>query len=534
MATANWVSVEVYHTRVSRPVAYLRKSRVTSDRHVSWEVQEREVRALATHHGDADLEFLSDWGKSGRGDKTRLRGDYRRLREMVAADEVSVIYSYSLSRLARSLREYAALAEDCRDHGVRIRLCKEGEFDYSSASGRFNVGVLALLAQMEADLAQERAKDTIQARRARGDHVGSAGYGKRLVRGKIAEAPEEDLNRLIAAWRRPETVVVHEPFWNPLARHADIVLPATTALERNDIGGGSRDNFLFAMPQAIPPVGQARNDYDIFTGLAERLGVGEAFTEGRDEAAWLRHLYDEFRQQSNAFPDFDTFWRQGHIEYEDDPGAPSHKVLLADFRADPERHPLATPSGRIELHSETIAGFGYDDCPPHPAWLEPYEWLGSPLAERYPLHLNSNQPSTRLHSQWDHGPTSQAAKVKGREPIRLHPEDAARRGIQDGDLVRVFNDRGACLAGAVISDAVRPGVVQLATGAWYDPVEPGRIGSLDAQGNPNVLTRDKGTSKLAQGPTAHTTLVEVECYGGEPPPVRAYDPPPIVRGDADG
>jgi biotin/methionine sulfoxide reductase len=186
--------------------------------------------------------------------------------------------------------------------------------------------------------------------------------------------------------------------------------------------------------------------------------------------------------------------------------------------------PLPTPSGRIELCSPAIAAFGYDDCPPHPTWLEPYERLGTPAAERHPLHLVSNQPSARLHSQYDHSDASLATKVAGREPLRIHPDDAAARGVAGGDVVRVFNDRGACLAGAVISDAVMPGVVQLSTGAWYDPDEDG----MCRHGNPNVLTRDKGTSRLAQGPTAHTCLVEVERFDGPVPPVRAFEPPELV------
>ena len=196
-------------------------------------------------------------------------------------------------------------------------------------------------------------------------------------------------------------------------------------------------------------------------------------------------------------------------------------------------NPLATPTGRIELFSEVIEGFGYEDCPGHPAWLEPAEWLGSPLAERFPLHLISNQPRTRLHGQYDNGGASRASKVATREPLTLHPEDAASRGICDGDVVRVFNDRGACLAGAVLSDGVRPGVVQLATGAWFDPVVAGETGSLERHGNPNVLTLDTGTSRLAQGPSAMTALVQVErAREQDVVPVEAFVPPPVERAAA--
>jgi biotin/methionine sulfoxide reductase len=125
----------------------------------------------------------------------------------------------------------------------------------------------------------------------------------------------------------------------------------------------------------------------------------------------------------------------------------------------------------------------------------------------------------------DHGKVSRESKIQGREPVHLNPGDAEARGIKAGDIVRIYNDRGHVLAGAVLSDDVRPGVIRLSTGAWYDPAEPGNPGSLDKHGNPNVLTPDRGTSRLAQGPIAHSALVEVELYTGEAPPVTAFDPP---------
>jgi biotin/methionine sulfoxide reductase len=340
----------------------------------------------------------------------------------------------------------------------------------------------------------------------------------------------QDINRLLRAWQQPETIIVHERWWNTLARHADIVLPATTALERNDVAFNKRDGFAIAMQQAVPPVGQARNDHDIFAALAERFGVHKAFTEERSELDWLRYIYNVSRQRAAEddveLPDFETFWQQGYLEL---PAPPQPRVLLSGFRDNPENHPLRTPSGRIEIFSETIAGFAYDDCPGHPVWLEPLEWLGSEKTAQYPLHLISNQPKTRLHSQLDNGSVSRASKIQGREPMLINPQDAAARAIEDGSVVRVFNDRGACFAGVTISAAIQPGVVALATGAWYDPLEPGVIGTLDKHGNANVLTPDKGTSKLAQAPIAHSTLVEVERFDGELPSVTVFTAPPIVQ-----
>jgi biotin/methionine sulfoxide reductase len=341
---------------------------------------------------------------------------------------------------------------------------------------------------------------------------------------------QQDLNKLVRAWRRPETVVVHEPWWNPIARHADIVLPCTTMVERNDLGIAKAEFHLFAMQKVVEPYKQARNDFDILRGIATQLGFEQAFSDGLDEMGWIRHLYGLSRQRAAEFdfdlPDFETFWNEGHVRL---PSPLVHENMLEAFRTDPEANPLNTPSGKIEITSERIAGFGYSDCPGHPVWLEPTEWLGGEAAARFPLHLLSNQPTTRLHSQYDNGVVSRASKVADREPVSLHPDDAAAREIRNGDVVRIFSMRGACLAGAVISDAVMRGTIQLSTGAWYDPDDPRQDGSLDRHGNPNVLTIDQGTSQLSQAPIAHSALVEVERFIGEPPPVRAFLPPEILE-----
>ncbi|MBY0331653.1 MAG: molybdopterin-dependent oxidoreductase [Acetobacteraceae bacterium] len=345
----------------------------------------------------------------------------------------------------------------------------------------------------------------------------------------------QDLNRLLRAWSRPETIVVQEPWWTAVARHADIVLPATTTLERNDIASSSRDRFVRAMHQAIAPLAQARNDHDMLADVADALGFRDRFTEQRTEDAWLRHLYDRWRRGCAALgfaaPEFDRFWAEGHVEVPAPPPEEAY-TIFAEFRADPEGHPLDTPSGKVELFSGTIAGFGYADCPGHPVWIAPREWLGAPKAADYPLHLLSYQPATRLHGQLDTGRVAAADKIRGREPILMHPADATARGLKDGQVVRVSNDRGACLGGLRLHDGLLRGVVLMATGAWFDPLEPGVPGSLCVHGNPNVLTQDVGTSRLGQGPSAQSCLVEVEAWMAPLPPVRVHVPPPIVEQDA--
>ncbi|CDZ63786.1 molybdopterin-dependent oxidoreductase [Neorhizobium galegae] len=339
----------------------------------------------------------------------------------------------------------------------------------------------------------------------------------------------QDLHRLVEAWQKPETIIVHEHWWNANARHADIVLPAATFLERDDLVASGRDSFLGYSTHTTAPPADVFSDHEILRRIAKRLGTEAAFTDGLSESEWLEKLYAEAQASAAlrdiSLPDFPTFRNTGLIEVE---SQNADRPFLAAFRADPVAHPLHTPSGLIELSSELIAGFDYADCPGHPAWVEPVEWLGSKLAAIYPLHLLSCQPHDKLHSQWDHAAPSRRTKSGGRQPVRIHPDDASARGLAQGEVVTISNARGACLAVVAITDAVMPGVVQLATGAWFDPADPSKPGSLELNGNPNVLTPDHGTSRLTQGPSPNSCLVEISRFIGKPPEVRAYRPPDLA------
>ncbi|MBN9409947.1 MAG: molybdopterin-dependent oxidoreductase [Burkholderiales bacterium] len=339
----------------------------------------------------------------------------------------------------------------------------------------------------------------------------------------------QDLWRLRRALATLDTFVVHEIAWTATARHADIVLPCTMTLERDDIGATSTDPLMIAMRRVAPPHRLARDDYDIFADLARRLGgdAHQAFTEGRSSADWLRHLYEATRKGLQDLglpaPDFDAFWARGEIvlpQQADDGG------ILRAFHADPAAHPLPTPSGRVQICSPAIAAFGYADCPGHPAWLPPAD---GPTPE-HPLVLIANQPATRLHSQFDFGGHSQAAKRQGREVCRLHAHDAAARGVHDGDIVRVFSARGAFLACAEIADDLMPGVIQVPTGSWFDPGADAAGRPLCVHGNPNAVTRDSGTSSLAQGCTGQLTAVQLERFDEALPAVRAFEPPATQPG----
>jgi len=339
-----------------------------------------------------------------------------------------------------------------------------------------------------------------------------------------------DRNRQIKAWQRVETTIVHDMFWTSSAKFADIVLPVTTTLERNDIDNLSEytNQFIVAMHKIVEPLYEARSDFEIFADISNRLGFGDKFTEGKDEMGWIKSFYESVLKQAEAkkfsLPDFDTFWKQGYAVFPI-PESAKHYVRYGDFRQDPDVNPLGTPSGKIEIYSKTIEKFKYDDCPPHPTWLEPAEWLGSKKVSKYPLHLVSPHSKYRLHSQLDNTWIRQWYEVNEREPIWINPQDAKKKNLKTGDIVRVYNDRGQLLAGAFITDRIRPGVVAVHEGAWYDPDKPGKAGALCKHGNVNTVTIDKGTSKLAQGNVANTVLVEIEKYTGPEMEVTAFKPP---------
>lgn len=334
----------------------------------------------------------------------------------------------------------------------------------------------------------------------------------------------QDLARLAQAFSRLDTLVVHEIGWTATARHADIVLPCTMTLEREDIGVTQTDPLMIAMHRICEPHGMARDDYAIFCDLAERMGTLDAFSEGRDARGWLRHLYERTRlalqEQELPAPSFEEFWASGQLQL---PQAPDDGGVLRAFREDPVNNPLRTPSGRIQISSQVVAGFGYADCPGVPSWLPPKH---GPDA-RHPLWLIANQPAARLHSQLDFGGHSQASKRQGREVCTLHPSTARTRGIPDGGVVRIFNERGSCLAVAQLCSDMHEGVIQLPTGAWLDWRDGADGLPQCVHGNPNVLTYDRGTSALAQGCSGQLCAVDVEPFTGELPAIRAYDPPDV-------
>lgn len=335
----------------------------------------------------------------------------------------------------------------------------------------------------------------------------------------------QDLFRLERAWQRPETVIVQDHSWTATARRADIVLPATTPLEREDLMLSRRDPALIFMSRRFDPMGAARDDHAILQGIAAELGLEAAFTAGRSPDDWLRWLWagaqDVAAAQGVALPDFDRFRVLGRFDM---PASAETRIFLQGFTQAPDDQPLATETGRITLFNQSVAAQSLPDCPGHPAWMAPFEsLLDGPDGA---LHLISGQPDTRLHSQNDRGSEAQGDKIAGVEPCYMHPQAAHARGLSEGGLVRLWNARGACLAGVRLTSAIRQDCVSLPTGAWFDP-DPD-VSGLDRAGNPNVLTRDTGCSGLSQGNSAHTALVFAARWDG-PAPTQSIARPPVLR-----
>jgi anaerobic dimethyl sulfoxide reductase subunit A len=291
-----------------------------------------------------------------------------------------------------------------------------------------------------------------------------------------------DVHKNLRAFAKVEFSVCHDLFLTPTARACDVVLPATTFLERNDIVF-SDYNYAFFSNRAVSPQGEARNDYDIFCDLADRLGFLAEFSEGKDEEAWLRSFV-----AGSELPDFDEFRRTGIYKSQD-----QLRVGLSDFVGDPQKHPLPTPSGRIEIASERYAADTGFSPWPKPTWLQP--------SANYPLRLITPKSRFRVHSQH-----ANIAWFSDHEPqaLWIHPADADPRGISHGDLVLVSSPQGRVRITARVTEHIMPGVVCLLEGVW--PVFDSA--GTEIAGSPNVLTSTEPTLP-SEASRTHSVLVQV-------------------------
>ncbi len=337
----------------------------------------------------------------------------------------------------------------------------------------------------------------------------------------------QDRNRMKKAFKKLQTVVTIEFAWTATCRFSDIVLPACTQWERNDIDvyGSYSSRGLVAMHRLVDPLFQSKPDFQIMSELTQRFGRREEYTRGMSEMEWIESLYNDCKKSNEGkfeMPEFNEFWETSVLDF----GEGKPWVRHADFRKDPELNPLGTPSGFIEITSRKIGRYGYEHCQEHPMWFEKSERShGGPGSDKFPFWLQSCHPDKRLHSQMCESEEFRATyAVQGREPVYINPVDAKAKGIKDGDLVRVFNNRGQLLAGAVVTDSYPRGVIRIEEGAWYGPLNE-KEGAICTYGDPNTLTQDIGSSELAQATSANTCIVDFEKFTGTVPPVTSFGGP---------
>lgn len=296
-----------------------------------------------------------------------------------------------------------------------------------------------------------------------------------------------------------EFIVCSDLFLTSSALYADILLPGVSLFESENMTVPWKyGDFLGYCNQAVEPRYEGRFEYDWLSDVADKLGLRDVFTEGRSVRGWLEYLYNDLRTRESELPDFDAFREAGIYRYRNDPPVTGFQVQ----REDPVSHPFSTPSGKIELFSETVYRTQYRTFfPAIPRYVEPPEGASDPLTEKYPLQLIGWHTKRRCHSIHDNNPDLRKLDP---QQLWIHPTDAAQREIKDGETVLVWNDRGRLLVPAHLTIDILPGVTALSEGAWYQPDEDG----VDHGGSVNVLT-SLAPTPYAHGNAQHTNLVQV-------------------------
>jgi molybdopterin guanine dinucleotide-containing S/N-oxide reductase-like protein len=358
-------------------------------------------------------------------------------------------------------------------------------------------------------------------------------------------------NKRVEMFQSPklECVVTQDCWWHTETKFCDIILPACTNFEREDLaewgeaGGyvgcnatGCNHRVIVYEQKCIEPLGESKSDYWIFSQLADRLGFGETFTDGgRTEGDWIRALYE--CSDLPQFLSFDEFREKGYFvvpvpePYKSTPalrwfyeGRPCDTPDAGNpKKGTPQGRELGTYSGKIEFESQSLKQNLPDDQerPPVPRYIASWEGHTSELAQKYPLQMISPHPRYSFHSHYDKRGSwiwdipGHRVAVDGYyyQTMRINPVDAAARGIQNRDIVRLFNDRGSVLCCASVTERMKPGVVHsYCSSGQYDPLEPGKPGSTDRGGCVNLLTSDRIMSKNVPGMAPNSCLIEVEKW----------------------
>jgi anaerobic dimethyl sulfoxide reductase subunit A len=296
----------------------------------------------------------------------------------------------------------------------------------------------------------------------------------------------------VEALKRQEFIVVHELFMTPTARFADIILPVTHYLEKDDIGipwtGGQ---YMIYMNRAVEPGPGTKSDLEIFTGISRIMGL-DGYND-LDESEWMKNIL----KSRPTFPDLEYLKGKDIHRFE----AQYPWIAFSGQIKDPENVPFPTPTGKIEIFSNRFDDMKDPFVPPIPKYIPAWEGKDDIKVKDFPLQLITPHSARRINSQLDN-----IDKVKRQKDdlLWMNPLDAEKRNIRDGDVVLVFNDRGRVRTKVRTTDRIMEGVVSLDEGKWYKPDRDG----TDDGGNANVLTLDRMSPTGAF--TSNTSLVQVE------------------------
>ncbi len=304
--------------------------------------------------------------------------------------------------------------------------------------------------------------------------------------------------RLLSDERKVEMLVVSDLFMNSGALFADLLLPAPSFFEvDNIIPPWVTDNYLLYNHRCMEPLFGCRFEYEWIRETAARLGREEAFTDGKaTQDEWMRALYEETSRSEPELPPFDAFKRAGCFVFE--PGEPH----IAFKETIERKGRFDTPSGKIEIFSKTLYDMGNpEEIPGLPRYVACAEGPEDLLKKKYPLQLIGYHTKRRCHSIHENNPLLEELEPPA---LWIQLQDAAARGIKNGDRIEVFNERGCVRIRALVTDRIMEGVVALSEGGWFRPAADG----ADERGCINVLTSSRPTP-LAKGNPQHTNLVQV-------------------------
>jgi len=366
-----------------------------------------------------------------------------------------------------------------------------------------------------------------------------------------------DGNGTVHSLRNPEIefIVAQHPWLENDCLYADIILPSNTHMEVEDIvtniRQGTQITNIALAEQAIEPIGESKSDFEVVVEVAKQFDMEETMTEGESIADMQKAIFGYMG--IDKLDKWEDFVERKYYLYHAADDWENDTPGLRKFYEDPVKNKLPTPSGKLEFYSEKLATHFPQDQErgPLPKWIERSEShderLTSERSRMFPLLLQSNHGRWRVHAQCDDITWTREAptmKVRGYdgymyEPCWIHTSEAEKRGIKSGDIVKVFNERGIVLAGAYVTERLRPGVAYMDHGARADAIIPGKV---DRGGAINTISPRKITSKNCVGNAVQGYLVEVERLSGKEmdqwrrdyPDAfeRKYDPAAGLRFDA--